>query len=148
MGEGELPPVLVALGSVLLGVGAMLGGGLAWLARMAGPRLVATLAKQVEPGPDGHSHPKPSTDGELLADAIATRVHDRLEPRLARIEADLEDMAENEAARSMLLRSFQLQTESRLAELAGHAGIPVERPSSGADVTPIAGIPIRRQRRG
>lgn len=142
---GAATLVLTAIGGGVLGVRSALG---------AGRRLLAALASDVERRPDGAAAPRPGGDGELLADAIATRVQDRLEPRFERIEGELAKVREEqeaaldrEAESSRELRSLQLQISTRLARVEGATGVAVPAAELEAEATPVHGIPLEARRR-
>lgn len=149
---GGIVLLLSSIGSSVLAVRSALGTA-------GGRRLLATLVTDVERMPDGTVSPKPETNVGLVADAVATRVLDRLDPRLDRIEGRLgivegevakvrEEQGaalEREAAASDANRAMQLQLSQRIARVEGvtRVGAPLDE----ADVTPVHGIPLQARRR-
>lgn len=153
---GELDPeAIVGAATLLL---ATLGGGVLWIVRQAlgsvgGRRILAALAADVERREDGSPAPRPGGDGELLADAIATRVHDRIEPELQRlsdgldaVRAEQDKTLEREAERSREVRTLQLQLTSRISRLEGKTGVAIPQDQLDAEATPISGIPLEIRR--
>lgn len=150
---GAIVLLLSSVGSSVIAVRSLLGPG-------AVRRILAAMASDVERRPDGAAVPKPETDSELLADAIATRVLDRTEHRFERIEDRLkgvedkiaevqteqESALEREAENSRRIHALQLSMMQRVARVEGALAIAVPQAELDPDATPVQGIPLERPR--
>lgn len=159
MGELELGTLVGGIVLLLSSIGSAVLAVRSALGTAGGRRLLATLVNDVERRPDGTATPRPETDAALVADAVATRVLDRLDPRLDRIEGRLGTVEgevakireeqgaalEREAAASDANRAMQLQLSQRVARVEGATGVGT--PLDEADVTPVQGIPLQARRR-